>query len=155
MKTCCIFGHRVFDKTKDIEIKVKKTIIDLIEKENVTQFLFGSKSDFVDFCYSVVSGLKENYPFLIRVYVRAEYPIVNVNYCKYLKNLYEDTYFYNNKSITHKNDYIKRNQTMIEKSDICMFYFNKNYIPKTKTRSGTGIAYNYAVKKGKKIVNVF
>ena len=51
--------------------------------------------------------------------------------------------------------FIRRNKFMIDKSDFCIFYFDDNYIPKTKTRSGTGIAYEYAIKKGKEIVNVF
>ena len=38
MKTCCIIGHRDFETNNEIEIKLKNTIIDLIEKENVTEF---------------------------------------------------------------------------------------------------------------------
>ena len=48
MKTCCIIGHRDFKKTKELELKVKSIVLDLIEKEEVTCFLFGSKSRFND-----------------------------------------------------------------------------------------------------------
>ncbi len=46
MKTCCIIGHRDFEKNKELELKIKSIVTDLIEKETVTEFLFGSKSKF-------------------------------------------------------------------------------------------------------------
>ena len=57
MKTCCIIGHRDIEKTKELELKVKRIVTELIEKENVTEFLFGSKSDFIDFCYGIITKL--------------------------------------------------------------------------------------------------
>ena len=53
---------------------------------------------------------------------------------------------------------------MIDASNFCVFYYNKNYEPKTKNqyssrKSGTRIAYEYAIRKqektGKFIINVF
>ena len=38
MKTCCIIGHRNFEKSKELELKVKGVVANLIEKENVTEF---------------------------------------------------------------------------------------------------------------------
>ena len=95
------------------------------------------------------------YPNIKRIFVRAEYPIISDNYYNYLQTLYEDSYFYSEKLISNKFTYIRRNQTMIDKSDFCIFYFNSNYIPKTKTQSGTHLAYEYAKKKNKLIINVF
>lgn len=154
MKTCCIIGHRDFKKSKELELKVKSMVLDLIEKENVTCFLFGSKSRFNDFCYDIVTEYKNSYPNLNRIFVRAEYPIISEDYYNYLKNFYEDTYFYDKKLIFNKFSYIRRNQVIIDKSDFCLFYFNDNYSPKTKTQSGTGLAYNYALRKNKQILNV-
>lgn len=155
MKTCCIIGHRDIEKTKELELKVKRIVTELIEKENVTEFLFGSKSEFADFCYGIITKYKNNCSKLKRIYVRAEYPIISDDYYKYLKTFYEDSYFYGEKLINNRFSYIRRNQVMIDKSDFCIFYFNERYTPKTKTQSGTWIAYKYAIKKGKKILNVF
>ncbi len=155
MKVCCIIGHRDFEKTKEIEKKAKNIVADLIEKENVNVFLFGSKSKFVDFCYEIVTEYKRTYFNIKRIFVRAEYPIINDNYYNYLKTFYEDSYFYSEKLKSNRFSYIKRNQVMIEKSDFCIFYFNENYLPKTKTQSGTNIAYKYALKQNKKIINLF
>lgn len=155
MKSCCIIGHREFEKSEKLELKIKKTIINLIEKEKVTTFLFGSNSRFNDFCYDIVSELKNIYVDIKRIFVRAEYPVITDAYFNYLKTLYEDSYFYSEKLITNKFSHIKRNQTMIDNSDFCIFYFNCNYFPKTKTQSGTQLAYTYAIKKQKPIINLF
>lgn len=59
-----------------------------------------------------------------------------------------------------------RNQEMIENSDICVFYYNKDYLPPKRKapnklmpdyqpNSGTAIAYAYAVQKRKQIYNMF
>ena len=155
MKTCCIIGHRNFEKSKELELKVKGVVANLIEKENVTEFLFGSRSKFIDFCYDIITECRNDYPNIKRIFVRAEYPIISDDYYNYLKTFYEDSYFYSEKLISNSFSYIRRNKFMIDKSDFCIFYFDDKYIPKTKTRSGTGIAYEYAIKKGKEIVNVF
>ena len=124
MKVCCIIGHRNFEKNNEIEFVTKKVVADLIEKEKVSEFLFGSKSKFVDFCYDIVTEYKKKYSYLKRVFVRAEYPIISDNYYKYLKSFFEESYFYSEKLINNRFGYIKRNQVMIDKSDFCIFYFN-------------------------------
>ncbi len=126
----------------------------LIEKEKVTDFLFGSKSTFIDYCYEIITKYKNNYINLKRIFVRAEYPFISDNYYKYLKEFYEESYFYNDKLINNKFSYIRRNQVMIDKSDFCLFYFDVNYLSNIKSQSGTKIAYEYAIKKGKNIINV-
>ena len=51
--------------------------------------------------------------------------------------------------------YIERNCEMIDNSRFCVVYYDENYIPSRKNKkSGTKIAYDYAVKKGKEIINV-
>lgn len=50
---------------------------------------------------------------------------------------------------------------MIDNSDVCVFYFNTNYLNDRtikniyKSKSGTDIAYNYALKKKKSIINLY
>lgn len=155
MKTCCVIGHRDFEKTIEIEQLVRKIIIDLIKNDEVTGFLFGSKSKFSDFCYDIITELIATYPKVKRIFIRAEYPVISKDYYNYLKNFYEDTCYYSDKLVNNKFSYVRRNQFMIDKSNVCLFYFNKNYIPKTKTQSGTRLAYDYAIKKSKSILNVF
>ncbi len=43
---------------------------------------------------------------------------------------------------------------MIDKSDICVFYYNEKLTYKYRS-SGTKWAYEYAKRKNKKLINVF
>ena len=64
-----------------------------------------------------------------------------------------------------KASYVERTQEMIKKSDFCIMYYDKNYTPPRRRnskrdltdyqpKSGTKIAYDYAVKKGLVISNI-
>ena len=57
--TCCFFGHRAFVETEESNIKLYDTIEKLITNENVDTFLFGSKSQFNDFCLALDYALKK------------------------------------------------------------------------------------------------
>lgn len=51
--------------------------------------------------------------------------------------------------------YVERNCEMIDNSGACVVYYDERYTPPKKDRkSGTKIAYDYAMKKGVWIINV-
>ena len=83
-KTCCFFGHRKITGAEDLEIKIYEIMEKLILQNGVDTFLMGSKSEFDRLCRKVVSRLKEKYPHIKRIYVRAEYPYINEDYESYL-----------------------------------------------------------------------
>ena len=56
---CSFFGHREIRETEALKSQVRAIIEELIEKENVNTFLFGSKSRFNDLCYELVTEAKE------------------------------------------------------------------------------------------------
>ena len=149
--TCCFLGHRNVKDVKKLSSELKAKIIDLIINNNVDTFLFGSKSNFIDLCFEIVSDLRATYPFVKRIYVRAEYPFINEDYKKYLLKKYEYTYFPDDIIKSGKAVYIKRNQEMINKSQYCIFYFYKSYNSFSK-KSGTEIALDYAKRKKKNIL---
>ncbi len=80
---------------------------------------------------------------------------------------YEETYFPPKLENAGKYCYVERNYEMIDNSAYCVFYYNENYIAslkrQTKQRmllsvrrsSGTKIAYKYATKKKKLIINLY
>ena len=150
-KTCCVFGHRKINETEELKIKLKEAIENLFTAENVDTFLFGSKSRFNDLCYETVTEIKEKYPHIKRIYVRAEYPDINENYRAYLLKDFEDTYFPENIRGSGKASYVERNFEMINKSEFCIVYYDGNYIPE-KGKSGTENALEYAVKHKKTII---
>ena len=120
-------------------------------EENINILLFGSKSQFNSLCYEIVCKAKEKYSTIKRVYVRAEYPEIDKSYKNYLLEKYESTFFPENIFKSGKAVYIKRNYYMIDKSDICVFYYNKENLPNNR-KSGTKIALDYAIKKNKKVI---
>ncbi len=165
-KTCCFFGHRKIEDTAELRIKLYETIEKLIVDENIDMFLFGSKSDFNSLCHELVTKIKEKHPHIKRVYVRAEYSFVDENYIKYLLKDCEDTYFPEHMVSAGKASYVERNQYMIDKSSVCVVYYNPDYTPPRRKnsrhdlttyqpKSGTKLAYDYAVKKCKTIFNIF
>ncbi|MBO7149868.1 MAG: DUF1273 family protein [Clostridia bacterium] len=165
MKVCFI-GHRTIEKTERLMFLLKEIVLKLI-KEGATTFLFGSNSAFDDLSWKVVTELKKEYSFIKRVYVRSAYQHIDTAYEKYLLKSYEETYFPEKIEKAGKSSYIKRNYEMIDKSTCCVFYYNEKYEPQAivkskskmllspKRNSGTKIAYNYALKKKKQIINLF
>ena len=148
---CCFIGHRRIENNKDLRQKLNQLIEKLIVEENVTTFLFGSKSQFDDLCHETVTCLKEKYPQIKRVYVRAEYPYINDQYRTELLKDYEDTYFPESLLHAGRAVYVERNYKMIEQSNICVFYYAPSLAPTTRN-SGTKLALDYAQRKNKEII---
>ncbi len=148
-------GHRKIEQTFELKEKLTNEIERLIVNDNADTFLFGSKSEFNDLCYEVVSNLKSKYVYIQRVFVRAEYEFIDKSYSDYLLTLYEDTFFPIEVQKAGMLSYIKRNQVMIDMSDVLVTFCNPKYILVSNTRSGTKIAVDYALKKKKRIINLF
>lgn len=127
----------------------------LIEKENADTFFFGSRSAFNDLCYQTITELKKTYPYIRRVYVRAEYECAYKDYIDSLLLRYEDTYFPEPLHGAGIAVYIKRNQLMIDSCEVLVAYYDEEYMPKTGKRSGTKAAVVYARGKKKRVINVF
>ena len=151
--TACFIGHRKINETEDLKIRLWDLIEDLILNQNVTTFLFGSKSGFNNLCEEALIKAKEKYPHIKRIYVRAMYPYINESYEKYLLQFCDETYFPENLVNAQKSSYVKRNYEMIDKSNFCVFYFSEQGAPTTR-KSGTKVALDYAIKKKKIIYNL-
>ena len=150
---CCFFGHRNINETEELKSKINKIIERLIVDENVDTFLFGSRSRFDSLCLELVTAIKEKYTHIKRIYVRAEYPYISKQYKSYLLKSYEETYYPEKIMNAGKAIYIERNYEMIDNSYFCIVYCDESSVSITR-RSGTQIALNYAIKKGKRIISV-
>ena len=149
--TCCFFGHRTINDTDELRTKITEAIERLITDENVDTFLFGSKSEFDRLCLELVSKLKEKYPHVKRIYVRAEFPFINDDYLNYLLKSYDDTYYPEKLHGAGRAAYVERNYEMINNSKYCIVYYDEPNAPTTR-KSGTKIALDYALKKGREII---
>ncbi len=160
----CFIGHRTIKKTQELISLLKETVITLINK-GVTTFLFGSMSEFNDLSWEVVTEMKQIYPNIKRVYVRSAHQYIDKTYEEYLLKSYEETYFPPKLENAGKYSYVDRNCEMIDKSTFCVFYYNDSYIAPLKRQSknnlpsrrnsGAKIAYNYATKRKKEIINLY
>ncbi len=162
---CSIIGHRKISETEEFKTKVTNAIEDLIVTHNVTHFLFGGNSKFDDLCHQIVTNLKKKHPFLVRVVYllksefdclphekeKTEQAVSSVLHKNVVVKDYDKIVDLVDLYTAGKSQYIKRNYTIIENSNICLFYLNTEYVANAKV-SGTAISYNYAKKKGKPII---
>lgn len=151
--TGCFIGHRKINETKEMKENLKKIIEKLIIVKGVNTFLFGSRSQFDDICLETVSELKEKYPHIKRIYVRAEYHYINEQYEKFLSKFYEGTYFPEHIIKAGKGVYVERNYEMIKNSRFCVVYYDEK-TDIANRKSGTKIAFEYAHKNNKEIINI-
>lgn len=175
MQTCSFFGHRDFVETEERVLKLRSIIEDLIAN-GTDVFLFGSRSRFNDFCYKIVSDLKEKYPFIRRISFTCLHEKATLQsdreklkkYCldcgiDFEKICYEEEVHFCGRIKAGKGAYVERNQAMVDASDYCVFYYDENYLPKmrkySKTslasyqpNSGTKLAFDFAKRLHKQII---
>ena len=168
-KACSFFGHRDVKETANLKARLKSVIVKLIESENVNVFLFGSRSTFDLLCHNIVTNLKTRYPQIQRrAYTCRSETCTLEKERAYWEEIYshvkkhpvtllgvEEEIEHKTKWTSGKAQYVERNQAMINDSDFCVFYYDKNYVPLSKSKSGTKIAYEYALRKKKNIINLF
>lgn len=161
----CFIGHRKVEKTKKLVRELKDTMVALVNAD-VCTFLFGGIGDFDQIALEVATLLKKEHPFIKRVYVRSEYPVISDDYKQYLLTFYDETYFPQKIVNAGRYVYVEKNYLMIDSCDCCVFYYNEQYVPTQKENknamlptkikaSGTQLAYEYAVRRKKRIINLY
>lgn len=176
----CFIGHRTVAETIKVKNRLIDVVLTLIEKGADT-FLFGSRSDFDSLCWEAVTELKEKYPNIKRVCYNAPHETAFISkeeresserlFSQITKREvhfadYEQSVNSQKALNANRKAYIMRNQEMIDASDVCVFYYNKDYLPAMRKsanrylpdyqpKSGTAIAFAYATQKKKQIINLF
>ena len=178
--TVCFIGHRTIANAEQIKSRLLDILSTLIGKGADT-FLFGSRSQFDSLCWNVVTELQTQCPNIKRVSYNTphETAITSKEERQHLEAIYSklvggEVHLKYYESAVHsqkcvnatKDTYIMRNQDMIDDSDVCVFYYDKNYLPPRRKqskrhildyqpKSGTAVAFAYAKQKKKTIINVF
>lgn len=164
-RTCCFIGHRKINDTPELRERLQSILLDLVETGTVN-FIFGDHSAFDSLCYELVTELKEKYPVIKRINFRKDYEDTDDYTMQFLIVGYEESICPKGVGSAGRASYVERNQAMIRESDICIFYYDENYQPsrrKTSRRdlfdyqpkSGTALAFQYAKRKNKTIINCF
>lgn len=160
-KTVCFIGHRKIAITNELMARLN-TVIGQLIADGVTIFNFGSHSQFDDWCYQIVSRQQKQFPQIRRVH----YCVAYENYTAAGDNhLYEQEIDCAAALVAGKNAYLVRNQIMIDHSNLCVFYYDQDYLPPPRKnskrdlatyqpRSGTALAWQYAQSKNKDVINL-
>lgn len=184
-KSCSFFGHRKIKYSEKLHKRVEKTIENLVNKEGVTTFLFGSRSEFDTLCHSIVTDLKLKYPHIKRkAYTCRSESCTLENEREKWEEIYshfekrpvtllgvEEEVEHKTKWTSGKAQYVERNYAMIDDSYFCVFYYDPYYQPPRRKyskrsigdyqpKSGTQLALDYAYqrKRGGKditLINVY
>lgn len=149
MKICCFAGHARLSEEEKVKIKLKKEIINLIEKENVTTFYSGGKGDFDWLCARTVDELRKDYPFIKSYLARAYLPKEKDDYEEYLIEKYFDSTVYPDiEKVPQRFAIIKRNEWVVNNSNFLIAYVEHDWGGAYKT-------LEYAEKRRKiKIINI-
>lgn len=163
---CCFIGHRKIEITEQLKNNIYKYIESLIKIKHIKLFLFGSCSQFDDLCYMIVTKLKTKYIDIKRIFIRSSHENISESYKSYLLQNFEETIYPIECKNSGKLSYITRNKVMIDQSQYCVFYYDKNYLPDKRRlskkdifsyqpNSGTAFSYKYAIQKKKMIRNFY
>lgn len=142
---CCCFGHRdIWGSVPSLTDVLEKLIVE----ENVTIFMTGGMGDFDGKFASAVRTLKRKYSdiklLLVKSYFSGE---LNTNK-EYYEYMYDEVVIPDVVAGVHpKSAITKRNRWMVEKSDIILYYIQRDF-------GGAYTAIKYATKLGKKTISV-
>ena len=143
-KVCSFFGHRFVLEKEEVKEQLKSLAQRLIKEEDVDVFYLGEQGAFEILSAEVLNELKPTYPFIQRIEV-----ICFAEQLQRNGKIKSDGFEYLDEldRCKRKARIIKRNQWVIDNSDILVFYVNTPY-------GGAYQSYLYAKKKKKDIVNL-
>ena len=165
MKACSFFGHRDTPQTEELKQKVRETVERLIVEERVDTFLSGSRSNFDELCYIVVTELKEKYPHIQRI----AYLCKHESGClagegkdeqRRIKELtgrdvyvreFEDIKKSDRVNSAGRAAYVERNYWMINDSDFVVVHLEEG---RNDGKSGSRLAYKYSLRQKKSMLTV-
>ena len=141
-KVCSFFGHRFILEKEEVKEQLKSLAQRLIKEEGVDIFYLGEQGDFEIIAAEVLNELKLTYPFIQRIEV-----ICFAEQLQRNGKIKSDGFEYLDEldRCKRKARIIKRNQWVVDNSDILVFYVNTPY-------GGAYQSYLYAKKKNKQII---
>ena len=126
---------------------LQKTVVDLITKEGVEEFIFGGYGDFDSIAYGVVTALKKQYPHIRRTRALSYYPKDPERLWR-LDGLYEVLYLPEGVEVGLQRYAIVRcNRTLAQECDFMVCYVLCDW-------GGAYHAMKVAQNAGKTIINI-
>ena len=146
-------GHRHFKKNLHSNIVVTN-VVELVEKlireRGANEFIIGSMTGFDYMGYLAVTNLKnEMYPQIKRIYL-SQYVKFPYKSRRIMNEFFEKCEFPLKSLLDNYHQDRKRNELIVDACDILIIYYGNGF-----EEVHVKDAYNYAMAKGKKIINLF
>ncbi|MBQ4638287.1 MAG: hypothetical protein IJB92_06080 [Clostridia bacterium] len=148
--TVSFFGHRYIENPLEIEKLLEKIISELLDQQHFIEFLIGNDGDFDRIATSAIRrcrrrlGTYNSSLTLVLPYATSDY----TNNVNYYHESYDDIEICAHSSSAHfKAAHKIRNQEMIDRSNMAVFYVQNN-------KGGAFTAMQYAKKKGIDYINL-
>lgn len=107
--------------------KLKKEIINLIEKENVPTFYNGGKGNFDWLCAHDVHELRKDYPFIKSYCVLSYMPKEKDEYTERISKIFDDTVYPDIENVPQRFAILKRNQWLLNNSNFLIAYVEHDW----------------------------
>lgn len=147
--TVAFFGHRLLPDMFALEDKLTAILRELINSKDYVEFLVGKNGDFDQLAASTVKSVIRNYGngnaslILILPYERAEYRDNRESFESY----YDEVQICYESTQAHPKAAIEvRNKKMIDRSDLVIYAVEHS--------GGADKAMRYAIRQGKKVINL-
>ena len=138
--TCIFFGHK--DTPDEVKNKLKETIVNLIEEQDMTNFYVGNHGNFDRMVLSVLKELSKLYP-------QIRYSVVLAYLTQHTDEDYFNTVYPEGIESVPKRFAIDfRNKWMVQQADIVVAYVRHSI-------GGAAKFTEMAKKRGIKVINLF
>ena len=143
------FGHSTITNVKEIKKQLAKTIKENISKEDRVIFYLGGYGDFDTVAAEVCREINDEYKQTETVFVTPYFSKSQQKKIREIEkmNLYDATIYPPLESFPLRFAIIKRNEWMADNADLIIAYVQYSH-------GGACRAMNYAVKKGKRVINL-
>lgn len=149
--TSSFFGHRVIDDYYNVDQKIYEIVRRLIEEKEYVDFLVGREGDFDQIVSSSVRRAKKevfdaNSSLVwVQPYLKADFRDHPEEYEAY----YDSIEVCGESDVAHPKAAIQiRNRSMVDRSDLCVFYVARNY-------GGAWQTMEYAKRQNKQFLNIY
>ncbi|MBP3546306.1 MAG: DUF1273 family protein [Alphaproteobacteria bacterium] len=126
-KICTFAGHGEIYGENTLKEKLKKEIINLIERYGVNTFYNGGKGQFDWLCADCVKELRKDYPFIKSYLILAYMPVKKNQFDADFYKKFDDTLYPEIEKVPPKFAIVKRNEWVIDNSSFLITYINHKW----------------------------
>jgi uncharacterized phage-like protein YoqJ len=143
------FGHSTVTEVAEVKKLLLEMLNEVISKEDKNTFYLGGYGDFDNIAAEVCREIKSEYKNAETVFVTPYFNELQQKKIKELEkmHLYDSSIYPPIENVPLHLAIIKRNEWMAENADLVIVYVKYSH-------GGAYRAMNYAVRKGKKVINL-